>query len=56
MSEGIAALDRGDLRGAQASFEAATKLADDPGAWMMLAQTLARESRDRPRAGGCGES
>ena len=44
MSEGVAALDRGDLRAAQASFEAATKLADDPGAWMMLAQTLAREN------------
>ena len=47
MSEGIAALDRGDLQGAQASFEAATKLADDPGAWMMLAQTLARENESR---------
>ena len=30
MSEGVAALGRGDLRGAQVSFEAATKLADDP--------------------------
>src|SRR3954453_254896 len=50
MSEGVAALGRGDLRGAQVSFEAATKLADDPGAWMMLAQTLARESQaDRAR-------
>ena len=63
MSEGIAALDRGDLRGAQASFEAATKLADDPGAWMMLAQTLARESEsgrareaaDKAEALGAGD-
>jgi len=47
MNEGIAALDRGDLRKAQANFEAATKLADDPGAWMMLAQTLARENESR---------
>ena len=49
MSEGIAALGRGDLRRAQVSFEAATKLADDPGAWMMLAQTLARESQAAAR-------
>ena len=54
MTEGTAAFDRGDLRVAQASFEAATKLADDAGAWMMLAQTLAREKeagRAREAAG-----
>jgi len=54
MSEGVAALDRGDLRAAQASFESATKLAEDPGAWMMLAQTLARQNesvRAREAAG-----
>ena len=63
MNEGTAAFDRGDLRVAQASFEAAIKLKDDAGAWMMLAQTLAREKEtgrarqaaERAEASGGGD-
>jgi len=37
MSEGAAAFQRGDWRAAQASFEAAVRIQDDAGAWLMLA-------------------
>ncbi len=45
MQQGVAALDRGDLRAAHDSFQAATKLnQENAAAWMMLAQTLARQN------------
>jgi tetratricopeptide (TPR) repeat protein len=42
---GVAASDRGDLVGAQAKFEEATRVAaDNAGAWLLLAQVQAKRS------------
>jgi tetratricopeptide (TPR) repeat protein len=41
---GIQALQKNDLAGAQANFEAAAKIApDNPAAWLLLAQTYAKQ-------------
>lgn len=43
---GIAALDRNDLTSAQSNFEQAARVAPrQPGVWMLLAQTYARQQR-----------
>jgi tetratricopeptide (TPR) repeat protein len=48
IQEGTAALERNDLAKAQASFEQATRIAPgQPGAWLLLAQTYARQKNDK---------
>jgi tetratricopeptide (TPR) repeat protein len=49
MREGLAALERGDLAEAQLKFEEATRSApDNAGAWLLLAETRARQRRAQP--------